>query len=125
MTFTSITPTKPGFYAYKFAEDSPIYVAKLGFIGGLLCFEDNGHPLPTVLFSFWCPLVPAEEIQVRREVLEQCASSLARCVRGDNHNYGCSYDYYGQTPDSDFCSCDKSASKALTAAAAALKKLNQ
>lgn len=47
--------------------------------------------------------------------LEVGKTALRSFLRSDGHNVGCSYDPDGNCPNSDYCSCNKSVSRAIAA----------
>lgn len=71
MTFTTETPTTPGFYACKaFRDDQSFHTLKVSEIDGILTafYDDDGGwssqgPINKLTISGWCRLVPAEEVE--------------------------------------------------------------
>jgi len=62
MTFTPQTPTQPGVYLFKFDEDSPPDVIRLGHDNsGELRTSNGSGVIARTLGGLWCRLVPADE----------------------------------------------------------------
>ena len=71
MTFTNQVPTVPGFYAWKFREQSRPKAFELSKIGEQLVTYDGGLIEPKHMGGLWCLLLPADEIEKAfREALQ-------------------------------------------------------
>jgi len=66
MNWTSIAPTKPGFYAWKRETESEIWPVKVRAFGppnNLVARIDDELELVSEIGGLWCRLVPAEEVE--------------------------------------------------------------
>lgn len=83
MNFTTETPTKPGFYAWKSGEHGAVLLVDLYLAtsGRLVCTRDGFTDMLDEMEQqedHWCRLVPAEEVEKAWRDGFSCAAYASR-----------------------------------------------